>query len=351
VTFFPQLIAGPIVHHHDVIGQFQAMTGRLRSVDLSVGGTIFVFGLFKKVVIADSLAPTADALFTAAAQPGTVLTFGESWMGILAYSGQLYFDFSGYSDMAIGLARMFGVRMPMNFNSPYQARDIIEFWRRWHMTLSRFLRDYLYIPLGGNRHGEARRYLNLFLTFLIGGFWHGASWNFVVWGALHGLYTCVCHGWKAIRIKLGWTTPGRLAGALGMILTFLAVIVSWVFFRADGFATAGKILASMSGLNGFTPSLGLARWMTNLLGIETGSSTYYGSTEVLLVAGAMLMAWFAPNTMRIMRAAEPSLDNREVAPSRLRWVMNRRWAVITALLALIALQSMTRISHFLYFQF
>jgi alginate O-acetyltransferase complex protein AlgI len=357
VTFFPQLIAGPIVHHHDVIHQFKAMTGRLKTHDLAVGATIFVFGLFKKVVIADNLATPANHVFAAVAgdNPAT-LTFAEAWMGSLAYSGQLYFDFSGYSDMAIGLARLFSIRLPMNFYSPYQAGDIIEFWRRWHMTLSRFLRDYLYIPLGGNRKGETRRYVNLFLTFLIGGLWHGANWTFIAWGALHGLYTCICHAWKGVRERLGWTSPGRLARVLGVATTFLAVLVSWVFFRADSFAGAFAVLKAMAGFNGVVVNVSTAHWLRNLLkplGVEftATASQHFRSSEVVVVLGAMVVAFAMPNTMRILRNAEPALDHKHIEGSWLAWSMRRRWALLTAVLALVSLMSMTRISHFLYFQF
>lgn len=334
VTFFPQLIAGPIVHHHDVIGQFKALTGRLKAEDLAVGLTLFVFGLFKKVVIADHVAPTSDAVF-AAAQSGQALSLGEAWIGSLAYAVQLYFDFSGYSDMAVGLARMCSIRLPMNFNSPYQAGDIIEFWRRWHMTLSRFLRDYLYIPLGGNRHGESRRYVNLFLTFLIGGLWHGAAWTFLAWGALHGLFTCLCHGWRVLRARLGWTNPGWLARGCGWLLTFLCVLVSWVFFRADSCTSALAVLASMAGSRGFS----------------VAASPLISHPEMLLVAGSLLIAFLAPNTMRILHAAEPCLNHTEAKPCWLAWRLSWAWAAITALLAVLALQSMSKVSHFLYFQF
>ena len=186
VTFFPQLIAGPIVHHHEMMPQFMQRKAWSPSMDnLAVGLTIFVLGLAKKVLIADKIAPYASAAF-AASDHGTALTFFEAWKGALAYSFQLYFDFSGYSDMAIGLARIFGIILPLNFFSPYKANNIIDFWRRWHMTLSRFLRDYLYIPLGGNRKGTIRRYLNLFITMLLGGLWHGAVMGCAAWILSHG---------------------------------------------------------------------------------------------------------------------------------------------------------------------
>ena len=193
---------------------------------------MFVLGLFKKVVIADNLAPHRQTGLRPPPAGERPLTIAEAWVGALAYTLQLYFDFSGYSDMAIGSARMFGIRFPLNFHSPYKARLIVDFWRRWHMTLSRFLRDYLYIPLGGNRKGPARRYVNLLLTMLLGGLWHGAGWTFVIWGALHGLYLCANHAWFTLRKKMGWRA---LPKPLAIGLTFLAVMISWVPFRAGNY--------------------------------------------------------------------------------------------------------------------
>ncbi len=215
VTFFPQLIAGPIVRFNEVVPQFAAERfGRLGSRDLALGATLFVIGLGKKVLLADSLARAASPVFQAA-ELGLPVAPVEAWTAALAYSFQLYFDFSGYSDMAIGLACLFGIRLPWNFASPYKATSVIEFWRRWHMTLSRFLRDYLYIPLGGNRKGPARRTVNLMIVMLLGGLWHGAGWSFVIWGGLHGLYLCVNSAWRAGLSALG---RGGEAGPLGRLL-------------------------------------------------------------------------------------------------------------------------------------
>jgi len=201
VTFFPQLIAGPIVHHKEMLPQFaKEETYRLNKQHLAIGLTIFIIGLFKKVVIADTFAGYATPIFLGA-ESGETLTFFQAWEGAIAYTLQLYFDFSGYSDMAIGLARMFGIKLPLNFNAPYQACNIIDFWRRWHITLSRFLRDYLYFSLGGNRKGEFRRYINLFLTMLLGGLWHGAGWTYIAWGGLHGSYLVINHIWQKIWRK------------------------------------------------------------------------------------------------------------------------------------------------------
>src|ERR1700744_2641303 len=198
VSFFPHLIAGPLVHHAEMIPQFKRGRTSRSAVLAARGMAIFAAGLFKKVVIADNLAQFVTPVF-AHLDAGGGVTTPWAWLAKLAYTMQIYFDFSGYSDMAVGLALLFGIRLPVNFRSPYKAASIIEFWRRWHVTLSRFLRDYLYIPLGGNRHGEGRRYLNLFLTMLLGGLWHGAGWNFLVWGGLHGIYLCVNHLWQVWR--------------------------------------------------------------------------------------------------------------------------------------------------------
>ncbi|MEE9543666.1 MAG: MBOAT family protein, partial [Thermodesulfobacteriota bacterium] len=253
VTFFPQLIAGPIVHHKDMMPQFAKEPERgLGYANLSIGLTIFSLGLFKKVVLADGIALFATPVFSAAGA-GDTLSFFTAWTGALSYTFQLYFDFSGYSDMAVGIGTAFGIRLPLNFSSPYKATNIIDFWRRWHITLSTFFRDYVYFPLGGSRETTARTLFNLIITMLLGGLWHGAGWTFVFWGFLHGVYLAINHGWRmARRSLLGHdleksTLAGRVTGT---IITFLAVVVSWVFFRADSFTSALGILRGMAGLNG-----------------------------------------------------------------------------------------------------
>lgn len=227
VTWFPHLIAGPVLHHRQMMPQFALPNVyRVDSEAIAVGFTIFTIGMFKKVILADQFALYATPVFDGAAS-GVQSMFFEAWIGALAYTLQLYFDFSGYSDMAIGLSRLFNIRLPLNFDSPYKASNIVDFWRRWHMTLSTFLRDYLYIPLGGSRHGQLNRYRNLIATMLLGGLWHGAGWNFVLWGGLHGLYLAINHGWHALT---GSATSGRVAHVFGVLLTFTAVTVAWVFF-------------------------------------------------------------------------------------------------------------------------
>lgn len=238
VSFFPQLIAGPIVHHKEMMPQFSDANNRsINYENIAKGLFIFSIGLFKKVVIADSFAVWATAGFDQASQ----LYFFEAWATSLSYTFQLYFDFSGYTDMAIGIALMFNIILPLNFNSPYQAINIQDFWRRWHITLSRFLKDYVYIPLGGNRQGPLRTYSNLMATFIIGGIWHGAGWTFVFWGFLHGFALCVHRLWSRLGLRC-WTW-------LGWLITFNFVNMAWIFFRAENWSDAIKVLKGMLGLH------------------------------------------------------------------------------------------------------
>ena len=241
VSFFPQLIAGPLVRHNEIIHQFRA-NPRSPAMweNLSRGFVLFIIGVGKKVLLADTLAMLADPLFAKAL--GTPLSMAEAWAAAGSYTLQIYFDFSGYSDMAIGLGLMFGLRLPVNFDAPYRAVSVRDFWRRWHMTLSRFLRDYLYIPLGGSRRGPIRQAVNVVATMLLGGLWHGANWTFVVWGGLHGVALAVNHVWE----QRGFRLPAPVA----WLLTMLFVMACWVLFRAPDFAAAGRVLASMMGAHG-----------------------------------------------------------------------------------------------------
>jgi alginate O-acetyltransferase complex protein AlgI len=241
VTFFPQLIAGPLVRHNEIIHQFRAVPRRPEMWEnLSRGFVLFLIGVTKKVALADTLAMVADPLFHQAML--TPLGAAQAWTASAAYTLQIYFDFSGYSDMAIGLGLMFGLQLPLNFNAPYRAVSVQDFWRRWHMTLSRFLRDYLYIPLGGNRASTARQAFNVIATMLLGGLWHGANWTFVAWGGLHGCALAVNHVWAARGF--------RLPRPAAWLLTLLFVVFCWVLFRASSFVEAGQILAGMAGLHG-----------------------------------------------------------------------------------------------------
>ena len=329
------------------------------AANFAVGLTIFAIGLAKKVLLADNLAGYAAPAFDPHAE---ALSLFLAWGGVLAYTFQLYFDFSGYSDMAIGLSRLFGVRLPLNFNSPYKASNISDFWRRWHMTLSRFLRDYLYIPLGGNRHGPLRRHFSLLTTMVLGGLWHGAGWNFVVWGALHGAYLVVNHAWQDLSARIPLSLPPRLGHGLGVAITFLCVVVAWVYFRAPDLATAHRLLAGLSGACGAAipesigSRLGALRPMLEGMGI--GSFLGGGSTFIetwLWVAVGASIAFLAPNTQEILGRYEPALPVERrtgfrVAP-RLLWHPCRRDAVLYGLLFAVGLLALSRPTEFLYFQF
>ncbi|RUM63927.1 MAG: MBOAT family protein [Sulfurospirillum sp.] len=310
VTFFPQLIAGPIVHHKEMMPQFSDATNRHpRAANIAEGLFIFAIGLFKKAVIADTFAVWATEGFS---HPDA-LHFADAWITSLSYTFQLYFDFSGYTDMAIGAALLFNIRLPQNFDSPYKATSIQDFWRRWHITLSRFLRDYIYIPLGGNRKSEPRTYYNLMTTFLLGGIWHGAGWTFLFWGALHGAALVLHRLWK----KAGKTMPLILA----WFVTFMFINISWVFFRAKDFHDAFLVLKGMSGYNGFS-------------GFDTMALSY--------IAAAFVIVLFFQNSNQLVR-------NQKV----------RRYTFfITAMLFLFALLQMfnisvqqDKVSEFLYFNF
>lgn len=333
VTFFPQLIAGPIVHHQQVLPQFKAEgVFRFQAGNVAVGVTYFVMGLFKKVVLADGVARFASPVFAAAAE-GPV-GFWSSWQGVLAYSLQIYFDFSGYSDMAVGLGRMFNIMLPQNFNSPYQAVSMIDFWRRWHMTLSAFLRDYLYIPLGGNRLGELRRYVNVFVTMLLGGIWHGAGWQFILWGAIHGVGIVINHLWADVSRKRGLRWPNGLTGrVVAQGLTLLTVILAWVFFRAENVSAAWRIFE------------GMFSWKQALSFGDAGVMSLARPGMWLVTLTALVL--FCPNTSQIM---EPEEKDSQVS----RWFYWRpgvAWALATGVAFVVVLLHFSKVSEFLYFQF
>ncbi|MGF2034840.1 MAG: MBOAT family protein [Nostoc sp. CmiVER01] len=345
ITFFPKLISGPIVHHSEIMPQFANKTVcQFNLENIAVGITIFSLGLFKKVVFADNIAAYASPVFNSAAA-GIFPTFLESWIGALAYTLQLYFDFSGYSDMAIGIARMFGIKLPVNFFSPYKATSISDFWRRWHITLSNFLRDYLYIPLGGNRKGEIRRSLNLMITMLLGGIWHGEGWQFVFWGGLHGAYLTINHEWNVFQKKYDLKINNWLSLKLGWFITFLAVVFGWVFFRAENMATAFIIVKGMIGLNGLLLSTQI---------IESGLKKAIIDISILLA-----IVWLTPNVQEWMGKYEPVLNYEKIKKlssnslfwSKLQWQPNQTYALVISVLTVIALLHLTKVSEFLYFQF
>lgn len=241
VTFFPQLIAGPIVHHKELLPQMMRLKNLGFNAEWFAAGVfIFIIGLAKKLLLADNLEVLATEVFSHA-DKGEYISSFAAWAGALSYTLQLYFDFSAYSDMAIGLGLMFGIRLPVNFLSPYQSESITEFWRRWHITLSAFLRDYLYIPLGGNRSGAFSRYRNLMLTMLIGGLWHGAGFNFIIWGGLHGLYLMVNHAFQSATKNINLTRYKPVF----VLITLFFVVIAWVFFRAETLNGALIIISQM----------------------------------------------------------------------------------------------------------
>ena len=322
----------------------RAETYRVSWDKLSVGLTIFIIGLAKKVLIADTMAQGASPLFKIASIGGTPALI-EAWSGALCYAMQIYFDFSGYSDMAIGLSLCFGIALPVNFSSPYRAVSIVEFWRRWHMTLSQFLRDYLYIPLGGNRHGVARRYFNVFLTMLLGGIWHGAGWTFIVWGGIHGILIVVNQLWSS---RARWHVPG----AWGWAMTFLAVVLAWVPFRAPDMDTALNIWAGMCGMHGISLPPALAGRIESL-GIIGSILPFnfngFGSTLNLWISGfalpfALFLATRMPNTQSIMGYRPDGAAMSEWRPS---FVV----AVAIGLLFSACLLKLNDVSELLYFQF
>ena len=355
VTYFPHLIAGPVLHHKQMMPQFSApATYRISPENLAAGLAMFSLGLGKKVLLADTFADYASPLFVAVgggAQPDII----AAWLGAVAYTFQLYFDFSGYSDMAIGLSLLFGVRLPLNFNSPYKAWNIIEFWRRWHMTLSQFLRDYLYIPLGGNRSGPLRRHANLMATMLLGGLWHGANWTFVIWGGLHGAFLVINHAWRGLLGRCGIaaasrpTLPARMAGTA---LTFLAVVVAWVFFRAQTFADAGVIVQGMLGIHGMAVPSSLVPMLGTLPGLpHLRPEGLFAGVPALMNTDPLRMAWqlslgavvifLLPNSQELVLKSPRLLQGRNALVS----------GSLAGVLFALVLINLSRVSEFLYFQF
>ena len=342
VTYFPHLIAGPVLHHKEMMPQFaKPETHEPNAANFSAGLTLFVFGLFKKLCLADQVSVFASELFDKAAP--SEMSLLAAWSGALAYTLQIYFDFSGYSDMAIGLARLCGITLPLNFNSPYKSINIIEFWRRWHMTLSRFLGDYLYFPLGGNRMGSVRRHVNLMTTMLLGGLWHGAGWTFVIWGGLHGSYLVCNHLFQMLRPARSQQAPafallGRISAQL---LTFVAVVFAWVFFRARDLPHAVDVVTGMVGGQGVVLPV---RWLYRLpalgalseLHITFDAAPWVDLTRLVVIAALLVIATALPNTQEIMARWKPS------------------WAWLTVVLCA-AGYSIAKIggnvSQFLYYQF
>jgi alginate O-acetyltransferase complex protein AlgI len=336
VAYFPHLIAGPIVRHNDLIPQFRASRAA-QNDDLATGITLFTIGLAKKTLIADNLAPFADAIFNAAGR-GVHLGPTDAWLGTLFFAFQIYFDFSAYSDMALGSSVMLGIRLPVNFHSPYKAASIIEFWRRWHISLSAFLRDYLYIPLGGNRHGRGRRTLNLFITMLLGGLWHGANWTFMLWGGLHGLYLGINHAFRRATKGLTPSPVLRLPLHIASVaLTFAATTLAWIVFRAPDIASARNVAGGLFG---------------------GGHSAVVSFSPLAAITLALLfvIVWFMPNSMELMWKHWPALPSpypdQPVEPSRrFSWSPTPLNAAAYGLICIIAILALSNLKPFIYFQF
>jgi len=341
-SYFPYIVSGPILNYNDMAPQLAspAATGAAgasppRAAHLAAGLALFVCGLAKKILIADNLIPLVTPAFTDQ-NPQLI----QVWVGLVAYSLQLYFDFSGYSDMAIGVSRMMGIELPLNFNSPYKATSVSDFWQRWHISLSRFLRNYLYIPLGGNRCGVFNRYRNLMLTMLLGGLWHGANWTFVIWGGLHGLYLCIQHGWQALRPRQPASPPPSASlRLLHRILTLLAVLVAWCFFRAPDVPTAFKVLSGLVGLNGVS-------WVVA-----------YDFLPLFALAGGLFLSFGLPNSQEIFSCRSEECDPagpqsacpRSLLP--LRWFPNWQWGVATGFIFVLCVLNLNRVAGFIYVQF
>lgn len=376
VLFFPQLIAGPIVHYREMMPQFATATCRFVARDTAVGLSLLVLGLFKKLVLADAIAPMVSPIY-ASAGSGVNPDLFTAWMAALGFTLQIYFDFSGYTDMAIGLARCFGIRLPANFNSPLKATGMIDYWSRWHMTLTRFLTAYLYNPVslavarrrmaaGKPAFSPRNPTLSGFiatlaaptlLTMLVSGIWHGAGYTFLVWGLLHGLLLCVNHAWRFLRKGRPssplWTWP----------LTFICVAVTMVIFRAPTLTVAGNILAGMAGLHhvalpaGIMDRLGSLGTALSGLGVArsvlTGGGAFLTTTAVILGLTVIVLA--LPNTMQLLAAEAPALGIAQpkpgTPPPRWVWQPDTRWAIALSLLAAAAVLCLSAPSEFLYWKF
>lgn len=319
VTYFPHLISGPLLHHKDMIQQFcWKHSPSQNHLFYATGLGLLTLGLFKKVILADRLGLIADPIFLNVKD----LSLIEAWKGVLAYTFQLYFDFSGYSDMAIGISRLFHIDLPINFNSPYKASNVIDFWRRWHMTLSQFLKDYIYIPLGGSKKGQALKLMNLFIVMFICGIWHGAGYTFIVWGIWHGIFLILNHGWRLINYR-SIRIPGLITQTLGWFFTLFIVILGWVVFRAQSLNDAYIIYQSL-----FFGNINIAAF----------------DKSWLIILCALLLATIGPNTQEIFAY-------RIKIKTWLQWCPSLFCALILACLLIFAISRIQPVSPFLYWQF
>jgi len=331
VTYFPHLIAGPIIHHREIIKQFESKyIYKFNYRNFLIGMTLFSIGLFKKNILAENLVEFVNPLFD---MPSQIISFVDSWIGVLSYTLELYFDFSGYSDMALGLSLLFGIKLPINFYSPYKSKNIIEFWRRWNMSLSRFLRNYLYIPLGGNKYGKNRRYINLMITMLLGGLWHGANWTFVIWGGLHGIYLCINHGFKELKKYFNiFQESGLLLNVLSQVITFIAVVIAWVFFRSPELKVAFKIIHSMFSI-------------PRLININ--------QKAIALISFSLIIIFVFPNSYQLLcrHKVGIELNNISITKEAVLWQPTLLWNIYIAALFVLGAISIATSNTFLYFRF
>lgn len=330
VTFFPHLLAGPILHHKEIMPQFNNINNFVKNYrNIAMGIFLFSMGLFKKVIIADTFALWAINGFDNA----EALSLIEAWATSLSYTFQLYFDFSGYTDMALGVALLFNIKLPINFNSPYKAISIQDFWRRWHITLSRFLRDYIYIPLGGNRNGEFHTYNNLFVVFLIGGLWHGASWMFVAWGALHGVAIIIHRVWNQMGIKMNTI--------IAWFITFNFINITWIFFRAKEWDDATKVLSGMFGLNGIVLSEKYEKYLSFL---HSFKQVTFGNITQHVGDDSIILIWLIIGFILILffKNSNQKLEN---------FKFNYITILLSIALFIGSILSLNKVSEFLYFNF
>jgi alginate O-acetyltransferase complex protein AlgI len=359
VTFFPQLIAGPIVYHNQLIPQFlQKEIFGIKSKNLVIGFVIFTLGLFKKVILADNAAVYVNLIF-GAAETNFNISFLDAWSGALFYTFQLYFDFSGYSDMAVGLARMFGIIIPINFYSPYKSTSIIEFWRRWHITLSSFLKNYLYFPLGGGRLGTNRKMINIMITMILGGLWHGAGWLFLLWGAIHGLFIVINHTWNIyFNLKLWFIFK--------WFITFLAVVFAWVPFRCESVEGLINMWSGMIGLNGFLihesylnifEKQNFIKYLFKFINFEIANDNLIiDFNGIILICLLLSITLFMPNTSQFMSRFTNynfkfKSDLFKNHTKIFFWKPNLLWSLLIAFLFCIAVLNLYGVSEFLYYQF
>jgi len=368
VMFFPQLLAGPITHHGEIFSQIKGPWAfAIKPSNLMLGLTIFVIGLFKKVVLADGFAPMVSSVYDAAAA-GQTLDFFTAWKGAVAFKLQLYFDFSGYSEMALGAARLCGVQLPLNFNSPLRALNVVDYWRRWHMTLSRWLRDYIYIPLGGSRRGTRRLYFNLMVTMALSGLWHGAAWHFVLWGSLQGGAMVLNHAWRSVwrPVNAWWSNT------VARLLTFFGLTIVLVTHRAPSMDIARRVFAGMLNLpHSWRDAMGPLGAVLGRVGVRFDGPPVSAEQQdlVLWLIFWLAVVWFLPNTQQMLarwhpafnygraeRQRDPPLVERvpvlaRLLPWRLEWHPNAAAAVFVGVLAALALLNLHHISEFLYFKY